>query len=337
MAESDELPTGEEEDGGGAVKSFLEHLEDLRWTIIKSAAAIFCAMLVCVFGVHTVMSILKWPLARASKRHIAFVPEDTNQIVTVKIGDATLQTFNAAHNHLGNVFLGTNHYVTLQLEPASIQGSNVLTFQVTPAEETVNNAGPELIFLDPSAPFILWMHSAFFAGLILASPAVLYFVGVFVMPALKIREKKYFMRAFWFGTILFLAGVAFAYFVVMPAALKFAELFSVAGMGIHVQNWNAPDYASFLFKFMLGMGLGFELPVILLALVKIGILDYEKLSKMRRYMIVINLVLGAILTTPEVFTQVCMAIALQFLFEISVWIAWYWEREARRKSKTIDV
>ena len=84
---------------------------------------------------------------------------------------------------------------------------------------------------------------------------------------------------------------------------------------------------------MLGMGLGFELPVVLLALVKIGILDYAKLKAMRRYMIVINLILGAFLTTPEVFTQVVMAIVLQVLYEISVLIAWYWDQQDRAKAR----
>ena len=73
------------------------------------------------------------------------------------------------------------------------------------------------------------------------------------------------------------------------------------------------------------------MPVVLLALVKIGILDYAKLKAMRRYMIVINLVLGALLTTPEVFTQVVMAIVLQILYEVSVLIAWYWERRDRKR------
>ena len=83
---------------------------------------------------------------------------------------------------------------------------------------------------------------------------------------------------------------------------------------------------------MFGMGAGFELPVVLLALVKIGLLDYAKLSSMRRYMIVGNLILGALLTTPEPFTQVIMAIALQLLYETSVWIAWYWERQEKRRA-----
>jgi sec-independent protein translocase protein TatC len=131
---------------------------------------------------------------------------------------------------------------------------------------------------------------------------------------------------------LFFLGVSFAYFVIMPPALKFAQQFSLF-MGLKVPIWNFGAYTSFVVKFMLGMGLGFELPVVLLALVKIGLLDYKKLSSMRRYMIVGNLILGALLTTPEVFTQVFMAIALQLLFEISVWIAWYWERQEKKEKK----
>jgi sec-independent protein translocase protein TatC len=85
---------------------------------------------------------------------------------------------------------------------------------------------------------------------------------------------------------------------------------------------------------MLGMGLGFELPVVLLALVKIGILDYQKLANMRRYVIVGNLILGALLTTPEILTQIVMAVALQVLYEASVWIAWYWERQEKKSQKS---
>jgi sec-independent protein translocase protein TatC len=101
-------------------------------------------------------------------------------------------------------------------------------------------------------------------------------------------------------------------------------------LGFGVTQWRAEDYISFVCKFMLGMGLGFELPVVVLTLVKIGVLNYAILSKARRYVIVINFILGAMLTTPEVLTQVCMAIPLQLLYEISVWITWYWERKEKK-------
>lgn len=334
MAEpSDEFQPNDEEVEGGAVKSFLEHLEDLRWMLVKSGAATLLAMMVCLFGVKKLVVILNWPLARAQQRHIAFLPDNTNQSVTVELGSMTLQTVTAKSNHLEWIDLGTNQNVTLHLSPVQIGSNTLLQMTVSTNVRPADAAGPKLVFMDPSGPFLSALHIAFFGGLILASPFVLYFIGEFVMPALKIIEKKYFLRAFCFGTVLFLLGLSFAYFIVMPAALKFAELYANWMMGTEsVPFWQAEQYWSFELKFMFGMGAGFELPVVLLALVKIGLLNYTKLKGMRRYMIVINLILGALLTTPEVFTQVCMAIALQILFEIAVWIAWYWERQEKKRS-----
>jgi len=103
-------------------------------------------------------------------------------------------------------------------------------------------------------------------------------------------------------------------------------------LGFGAMQWKAEDYISFVCKFLLGMGLGFELPVVLLTLVKLGVLSYTSLRKMWRYMIVIVLVLGGLLTTPEVVTQVMMAGPLYLLYEISVWIAWYWEWRDRRRA-----
>jgi sec-independent protein translocase protein TatC len=332
MAEpSDELQPNEDEVEGGAVKSFLEHLEDLRWMLIKSSAATLLTMMVCLFGMNRLVAILNWPLARAQQRHIAFLPEITNQMVSVQLGSLTLQTVTAKSNHLGFIDLGTNQRVILRLEPVRVGTNTLLAVSRGTNEVSSEATGPKLVFMDPSGPFISSLHIAFFGGLILASPFVLYFIGEFVMPALKMIEKKYFLRAFWFGTVLFLSGLSFAYFLVMPAALKFAELYA-NWMGVDVPYWQAESYWSFELKFMFGMGAGFELPVVLLALVKIGLLNYAKLKAMRRYMIVINLILGALLTTPEVFTQVCMAIALQVLFEIAVWITWYWERQEAKKA-----
>jgi sec-independent protein translocase protein TatC len=103
-------------------------------------------------------------------------------------------------------------------------------------------------------------------------------------------------------------------------------------LGLGAFQWRAEEYISFVCKFLLGMGLGFELPVVVLTLVKIGVVDYRMLSRARRYMIVINLFLGAILTTPEVLTQLVMFIPLQLLYEITVWIAWYWDWKERKRA-----
>ncbi len=334
MADPSEEPRPDEieEDGGGPVKTFLEHLEDLRWMLIKSGSALLIGMIVCLYATNKVVSILSWPLERA-----ALIQVGHWQKALVKMGGQELFSFQPQTNHIGPLDLGTNALVILHIEPVET-GTNI-TFQVRvekdPSPKERARSAISLIYLDPAAPFMSSLHLAFFAGILLAAPFIFYFVGEFVMPALKIKEKKYLLRAFGVGMGLFAAGVCFCYFIILPRALKFSELFAL-WMGVKVPEWRAETYFGFVTKFMLGMGLGFELPVVLLALVKIGILDYKKLSAMRRYMIVINLILGALLTTPEVFTQIMMAVPLQVLYEISVWIAWYWERQERKRQAMLE-
>ena len=249
MADDAELLPEEEEVQGGAVKSFLEHLEDLRWTIVKCSAAIFVGMCVCLFGVNKMVAILKWPLDRASLLSI----DTTNQMVTVKFGAIQLGTYEVSNNFIGSLYLGTNHNITIAIEPITVtamggsttqrsndstiqpfndstiqrsNGSQLLSARLLPNQTSSVRKGPDLIFLDPSAPFLSSLHLAFFGGLFIASPFVFYYLGQFLMPALKIKEKKYFLRAFFIGLALFFLGVGVAYFGIMPRALKFAELYA---------------------------------------------------------------------------------------------------------------
>jgi sec-independent protein translocase protein TatC len=314
----------DEADGGGPVKSFLEHLEDLRWMLIKSGAALLVSMIVCLYGTGQIVSLLKRPLYQA-----ALIQVGHEQKVLVRFGTNSLTEFIAPTNQMGGLDFGTNSFVVAQLEPVQVGSNLLLSLHVdtNPSRESRLSSATDLVYFDPASPFLSSLHLAFYAGILLAAPFISYFVAEFVLPALKVREKKYVLRACAIGAGLFLAGVCFCYYFVLARAL-FA-----LWMGVKVPVWRAETYFSFVTKFMLGMGLGFELPVILLALVKIGILDYAKLSAMRRYMIVINLVFGALLTTPEVFTQVVMAIVLQILYEISVWIAWYWEWRDRKNEQ----
>ena len=266
MGDEHEELSPEAEDGGGEVKSFLEHLEDLRWTLIKSLTALMLGMIVCLVAGNKLAWVMTLPIAKSG--------------------------------------------VKIQLE-----------------------------YLDPAAPFMSAIHMGFFGGIILAAPVIFYYLAQFLVPALKRKEKKYFFRACAIGTGLFLSGVAVCYFLIMPLAIRAAVQYSQWLLGqpydpTRVFLWRAEPYFSFTTKFMIGMGLGFELPVVLLTLVRLGVLDYKKLAAMRRYMVVICLVMGAILTTPEVVTQICMAVPLYCLYELSVWIAWHWERQERKKSET---
>ena len=328
MADSTEEPQPDEsEQGGGPVKTFLEHLEDFRWLLVKSGAALLVCFIVCLYATPTIVWILKWPLS-----HAALVRVGHERKALVRVGTNTVAKLELASDHIGSLDLGTNWFSVIYVEPVEI-GSNIfLTVHAekNPPTATALQSATDLIYLDPAAPFLSSMHLGLYGGVLLASPFIFFFVAQFILPALKIREKKYVLRAALVGVGLFLAGTSFCYFFVMARALKFAEWWAL-WMGVKVPDWRAETYFSFVTKFMIGMGLGFELPVVLLALVKIGVLDYQKLTALRRYMVVINLVLGALLTTPEIFTQVVMAVVLQVLFEISVWIAWYWERRDRKR------
>jgi len=321
----------EPEEEGGPVKSFLEHLEDLRWTLIKSASAIGVGFLVCLIAGNHVVAFLKVPLSRA------VIPyTDTNQILTLSFGTNRLGEFEIARNEPGATLLGTNTFQNLRIVPTRIvtlTGTNVLL-----CLEPDTNAPPangrklaiNLINLNPTDGFMIAFQVAIYGGIALASPFLIYFIGQFVVPALKMKEKKYVLKGFAIGTFLFLLGVSFCYRFLLPVALS-ASVICSQMYGFSTPNWTAEGYISFVCRFMLGMGLGFEQPVVLLALVKIGILDYAKLKAFRKFMIIINLILGAILTTPEVVTQILLAVPLQILYEVSVWIAWYWERQDRKK------
>jgi len=322
-------PDDDENDGGGPVKSFLEHLEDFRWLIIKIAATLGLSLFVCLYAVPQIVAILKWPLA-----HAALVRVNQEHRTLVQFGTNTLTTLRSDTNVIAGLDLGTNWFTVVRVEPVVV-GSNVLLslrIEKDPSTETKLAGSTDLIYLDPSAPFFSSMSLAFYGGMLLSSPFIFFFLAQFILPALKVKEKKYILRAAFVGAGLFLVGVAFCYFFVLARALKFAEWWSI-WMGVKVPDWRAETYFSFVTKFLIGMGLGFELPVVILALVKIGILDYRKLAGFRRYMVVVNLILGALLTTPEVFTQVVMAVVLQILYEISVWIAWYWEQPDRAKAR----
>jgi sec-independent protein translocase protein TatC len=315
-----------EEDEGGPVKSFLEHLEDLRWVLIKSIAAAGVAMVTCFFAGNYVFQVLQWPLKRAP----IYTGADA-QVLRVMLGTNQLGVFHLGTNDTLSSLVGTNHYVRLDIAPVTVGTNHLLGVNVLPEATAPPRGSPiDIVSLGPAAAFVVATKLAFYGGLVIASPFIFFFVAHFVFPALKIHEKKYIYRGLFFGFGLFVTGVSFCYFIMMPVALavsaKYAEWF-----GFKADQWRAEEYIGFVCKFMLGMGLGFEMPVVILTLVKIGLLNYRILKAARRYVIVIAFVLGAVLTTPEVITQILMAIPLLILYEISVWVAWYWERQDKKR------
>jgi sec-independent protein translocase protein TatC len=319
------------EEEGGPIKSFLEHLEDLRWVLIKSGVAAGVAMLGCLLGGNYVVRVLEWPLTRAPVRHSA-----KTQTVRVLFGTNQLSVLQVATNDPLASLVGTNPLVRLELMPV-LQGTNqVLEWRaLDDSDRPVEKGLPiQIINLSPAGSFVVATKVAFYGGLVLASPFIFYFIASFVFPALRMREKKYVYRGLGFGAGLFALGVCFCYFILMPVALA-ASVQYAEWLGFTANQWRAEDYVGFVCKFLLGMGLGFELPVVVLTLVKIGVLNYRMLAAGRRYVIVVSAVLGAVLTTPEVITQILMAVPLYMLYETCVWIAWYWERQDKKREAAI--
>src|ERR1035437_1450905 len=205
----------EEEDGGGAVKSFLDHLEDLRWTLIKCVSAITIAMIVCLAAGDRIMTILKWPLERASRQDMG-----SAQYFTLQIGTNRL-TLHLETNRFGILDLGTNRHVFMQLVPVEVGSNQVLALQAI-----TNDAGRflprptvALLNLSPAGGFMVAFQLAIYGGIVLVSPLLFYFIGQFILPALKLKEKHYMFRGLGIGIGLFAAGVSFCYFVLLPIAL----------------------------------------------------------------------------------------------------------------------
>src|ERR1041385_9544343 len=211
-----------QEDGGGEVKTFLEHLEDLRWCLVKCAVAVGLAMIICLVGANYLMEVLKWPLVRSGLKQ----PGENQKLLLLYVGTNVLAKSMVETNGFGAFDLGTNKHAQLELMPRWT-GTNWLL-----GVETMNNPPPvprdalPIINLSPVGGFVVAFKVAMYGGLVLASPFVFFFILQFVLPALKQKEKKYGGRALSIAVVLFLMGVAFCYFVLMPIALKASALYS---------------------------------------------------------------------------------------------------------------
>jgi len=252
-------PDPQEQTASGSVlKPFLEHLEDLRWMLIKMITALGIAMFLAFFYARELLAVIIWPLRRVAEK-----PEE---------------------------FLYT---------------------------------------LEVTGGFTLAMKLAMYAGIVLACPFLLYFLAEFILPALTPKEKSMLTPVFAFGVGLFAAGVALGYFVVIPAGLRF---FLEYNKYLNVSSrWTIDNYVSFVSHMCLAFGICFELPLVVLALAKLGIVSARFLRDKRPYVIVLNFIIAAVITpTTDMVNQTLLALPMCLLYEACIWIAWWMERKKRR-------
>lgn len=318
-------PTDEEEEGGGPVKPFLEHLEDLRWTIIKVLAAVVLSMLVCLVAGNQLVRLLTYPLVKAQ-----LLTPRADDTAKLRIGDQVVGTIPLA-GLSSNLWKGVPPE-TLSMSVTLVGTNLVLALTADPVDSVPGVQGDVVLKnYSPIGGIVVALKLALFGGMALASPFVMLFIGQFVVPALRVTEKKVLYRSLAIGIGLFMVGVAFCYFVIMQITILATVQFS-EWLGFRADEWRAEDYIDFVLKMMLAVGLSFQLPVVLLTLVRVGVLSYETLVKYRSYFIVANMVACALITpSGDPFTMLMLAIPVQFLFEISVWIARIWWRREQRE------
>ena len=178
--------------------------------------------------------------------------------------------------------------------------------------------GATLIATSVISPFLVPLKILLMTAFLIALPVVLYQVWMFVAPGLYSHEKKLILPLVVSSTVLFLVGVAFCYFFVFGQVFKFIQSFAPKSITA------APDieaYLSFVLTMFLAFGLAFEVPIVVVVLARLGMVTIEKLKAFRSYFVVLAFIIAAIVTPPDVVSQLALAIPMVVLYEIGIWAA----------------
>jgi sec-independent protein translocase protein TatC len=167
-------------------------------------------------------------------------------------------------------------------------------------------------------PFMTTITNAGYAALLLALPVILYQVCAFVLPAFSREERRVALPLILMVPVLFAAGVVFCYFAVLPPAVKFLLHFNASEFKVNIR---ARDYYNFATLTMLAMGLGFQVPVAILALVRLGVTSVERLRKNRRYALLVIAIVAALLPTVDPVSMLIEMVPLLLLYELSIVLA----------------
>ena len=184
-------------------------------------------------------------------------------------------------------------------------------------------AGTTLIATNVISPFLVPLKITLLAAFLLALPVVLYQVWAFVAPGLYSHEKRLVMPLVVSSTILFFAGVAFSYFFVFGQVFRFIQSFAPKSITA------APDieaYLGFVMSMFIAFGAAFEVPVVVVVLARLGMVSIEQLKSFRPYFIVLAFVIAAVLTPPDVVSQLALAIPMCLLYELGIWAAKFFNR-----------
>jgi sec-independent protein translocase protein TatC len=194
----------------------------------------------------------------------------------------------------------------------------------------------KFIYTYPPEAFFSYIKISLVAGIFLASPYIFYQIWGFVAPALYKEERKWFIPLAFVSAVFFVAGALFGYFIVFPYGFEFFASFTTDDIQFMPK---LSEYLGFSLKLLFAFGLVFELPLFVFFLARLGVVSSKGMRRLRKYSILVAFILSAILTPPDPFTQCLMAGPLIILYELSIWVAYFFgkkdkrEREEKRKAR----
>ncbi len=194
--------------------------------------------------------------------------------------------------------------------------------------------GGQMIATDVTTPFFVPVKVALMTAFLITLPYILFQIWSFVAPGLYTHEKRWVVPLVVASLLLFLSGMAFAYFAVFP--MVFGFITASAPKGVAVMT-DIDKYLSFVMSMFLAFGVTFQVPVAVVAMVKMGFITVAKLREIRRYVIVGAFVAGAILTPPDIVSQFMLAIPLWILYEAGIWVAVWMTRTPATVVASVDV
>jgi sec-independent protein translocase protein TatC len=201
----------------------------------------------------------------------------------------------------------------------------IFQWLMTPLIEALPADGSRhLIYTAPHEAFLTYLKVSFLAGVGLAVPVILFQFWRFVAPGLYEHERRYLYPIVILSTVFFLGGALFGYYVVFPYGFQFFASFATELIAPMIST---KEFLSFATRLLFAFGAIFELPLITFFLAKLGLISSTFLKRQRKYAILVIFVIAAILTPPDVFTQILMAGPLLILYEMSVWIAHFFGRK----------
>jgi sec-independent protein translocase protein TatC len=190
--------------------------------------------------------------------------------------------------------------------------------------------GSQMIATSVASPLIVPLKFAFYLACMLAIPLIFYHAWSFVAPGLYPEERQLIWPLLFGSTFLFICGMLFAYILIFPMLFKvFAQALP---LGVAMMT-DINAYLSFVMRLFFAFGLTFEIPLIIVFLVKTGFLRYQKLKEFRPYAIVVAFILGMLMTPPDVMSQITLAIPMCLLYELGLWIAKLIDPEKNRHNE----